>query len=295
MKNKIIAAAVAAMVVPAVASAADSDLQIYGIADAYIGIDDDDRAGGDGGLVVGSGGQSTSRLGVKGSEDLGGGLTAIFQFEAPLTVDNGTAGGLTFVRRSYVGMKGGFGKVTVGRDYTPLFWVLIDNDVARFGHDTNDANLGQANRTSNGVNYEGKFGALKVNAVYAANEVAGGDDIVGVGVRYNAGSWRVGAGFHDEAGTDVFGLGAQVNFGGFKVGFNFVDDDANPDSNFGLSLGTKIGAAGDVVVNFKDRNDQTEYQIYYRQSMSKRTNWYVGYSDEDAAGTSLRAGVRHRF
>lgn len=301
MNYKTIAAAAAMTLLPAVTVAEESNLKIYGIADAFVGIQDDDRAsannGGvltDGGLTVGSFGQSPSRLGIRGSEDLGGGLTAIFQFEAPLAVDTGTVGGLNFTRRSYVGMTGSFGKVTIGRDYTPLFWALIDNDVSRYGFDTNDANLGHAIRASNSINYEGKFGALKVNAVFAPNEAVG-DDTLGVAVRYSGGNWRVGAGFHDQAGTDVLGLGGQMNFGAFKVGFNYVDSDANADANFGLSAGVKVGADGEVIFNFKDRNDQSEWQLYYTRAMSKRTNWYVGYSDEDAAGTEVRAGIRHIF
>lgn len=67
-------------------------------------------------------GSSTSRIGFRGTEDLGGGLAAGFWLEAPVSVDTG-AGGLTnFSRRSTVSLSGAFGEVRIGRDYTPTFW-----------------------------------------------------------------------------------------------------------------------------------------------------------------------------
>lgn len=279
--------------VPVTAYAADSNVTLYGIADAYVGYQDDNRAtSGDGGVVVNSGGQSTSRWGIKGSESIGAGLSAIFQYEAAIATDVGASA--DFRRRSYVGLKGNFGQITLGRNYTPLFWATIDNDVARFGHDVNDANLGQANRIDNGLYYQRKFGAVTLDALYGPNE-SGGDDTFGLAIRYKSASWRASVGYHDEAGASVIGLGAQVGFGGFKIGFNAIDDDNNADTNFGLSLGSKIGGSGDVVFNAKRLNTETHFQIYYRQKMSKRTNWYVGYGDEDTNGAEIRAGVRHRF
>jgi predicted porin len=277
---------------------AASSVTMFGIADVYVGFQDDDRAGGDSGVVVNSGGQSTSRWGVLGSEDLGGGLSAIFRLESGLNVDVGqgqtASGTIDFRRRSFVGLKGNFGQITLGRDYTPLFWTVIDNDTNRFSHDVNDGNLGQANRTDNGVNYQRKFGGLTLNALYAATE-NGGDDIFGIGLRYKTKSWRIGLGYHDEAGTKVVGLGGLVSFGGFKVGLNAIDDDANPELNYGLSASANVGASGNIAFNAKKRNTQTHFQLYYRHKLSKRTNWYVGYGDEDTNGSEFRAGIRHRF
>jgi predicted porin len=65
----------------------------------------------------------SSRFGVNGTEDLGGGLKANFHFEGGLTPDDGTAKGLTFMRKSVIGVSGNFGEVRLGRDYTPLFTV----------------------------------------------------------------------------------------------------------------------------------------------------------------------------
>lgn len=64
----------------------------------------------------------SSRFGVNGSEDLGGGLKANFHFEGGMAPDVGTPA-VNFTRKSVIGLSGGFGEVRLGRDYTPLFTV----------------------------------------------------------------------------------------------------------------------------------------------------------------------------
>ncbi len=75
---------------------------------------------------LGTDGLYSSRLGVRGTEDLGGGLKANFHLEGALSPDTGlgaSSGGFNFQRRSVVGLEGAFGSVVAGRDYTPLFGV----------------------------------------------------------------------------------------------------------------------------------------------------------------------------
>ncbi|MGJ7503778.1 porin [Variovorax sp. ZT5P49] len=67
-------------------------------------------------------GYNSSRLGFRGTEDLGGGLAASFWLEAPIKNDDGSEGVATFARRSTVSLSGGFGEVRLGRDYTATFW-----------------------------------------------------------------------------------------------------------------------------------------------------------------------------
>jgi predicted porin len=65
----------------------------------------------------------SSRFGVNGTEDLGGGLKAGFHFEGGMAPDVGTSGKFDFQRKSTIGLSGNFGEVRLGRDYTPLFTV----------------------------------------------------------------------------------------------------------------------------------------------------------------------------
>jgi predicted porin len=67
-------------------------------------------------------GYNSSRIGFRGTEDLGGGLAASFWLESGLTNDDGARGINQFNRRSTVSLSGGFGEVRLGRDYTPTFW-----------------------------------------------------------------------------------------------------------------------------------------------------------------------------
>lgn len=96
-----------------------SPIQLYGVADAYV-----QAAKGDASLNrVQSGGLSGSRFGIRGTEDLGSGLFAFFVLEAGINVDDGTSGqgGATFGRQSLVGLKGAFGQVSAGRQYSSVY------------------------------------------------------------------------------------------------------------------------------------------------------------------------------
>ncbi|WP_395321267.1 porin [Variovorax sp. UC74_104] len=94
-------------------------------------------------------GYNTSRLGFRGTEDLGGGLAASFWLEAPVTADDGSTGVASFVRRSTVSLSGGFGELRIGRDYTPTFW----NDTVFDPFGTNGVGANLIN-TANGFNAE---------------------------------------------------------------------------------------------------------------------------------------------
>ncbi|WP_431276604.1 porin [Variovorax ureilyticus] len=109
-------------------------------------------------------GYTASRLGFRGTEDLGGGMAASFWLEAGLGNDQGTAGknGLFFNRRSTLSLSGPFGEVRLGRDYTPTFW--NDTVFDPFGtngvgtsliYSANNGYMGNMNydRASNSVGY----------------------------------------------------------------------------------------------------------------------------------------------
>jgi len=129
MKKSLIAVAALAA---AGAASAQSNVTLFGVADVAVsGYKSQSET--PGGLtvskrqtVLSSGGYNTSRLGMRGTEDLGGGASAGFWLEAGLTVDNGggaaPGGGLSFNRRSTVSLSGALGEVRLGRDYVPTFW-----------------------------------------------------------------------------------------------------------------------------------------------------------------------------
>lgn len=165
-------------------TSAQTNVTIYGVVDVAISRDNNNAAAGNV-TRMDSGVQSGSRLGFKGTEDLGGGLSASFQLENGFNVDNGTfdQGGLLFGRQAWVGLNGSFGSVKLGRQYTPLFNALdtIDPFGAGMAGDTTRImfNGGFVSgaiplRTNNTINYStpdmsGFTGA----AAYGLGEKAG--------------------------------------------------------------------------------------------------------------------------
>ena len=81
-----------------------------------------------------SGNNSTSRWGLRGEEDLGGGLKASFWLESTLSSDTGAmgTGNIAWDRRSTLSLSGGFGELRLGRDYTPMFRAYSSADI--FGY-----------------------------------------------------------------------------------------------------------------------------------------------------------------
>ena len=122
MKKSLVALA-AMSVIGAVS--AQSSVTLYGLADAFVGSERLAAAGatsnGTTQTVVNSGGQNGSRWGLRVSEDLGGGLAAIAQFESGFEIDTGKSAqsSTLFGRQAFVGLKSGFGTVALGRQYGP--------------------------------------------------------------------------------------------------------------------------------------------------------------------------------
>jgi predicted porin len=159
MKKTLVAIAALA----AVSSFAQSTVTLYGVADVWLGSLDArglklDATGQYGGLsidnttgvgtftpagaaavpqkqtVLNTGGLSGSRFGLRGSEDLGGGLKANFVMENGHNTETGAAGqgGLLFGRQAFVGLSGGFGEVRFGRQYPAYDEARGGSDL--FGH-----------------------------------------------------------------------------------------------------------------------------------------------------------------
>ena len=162
MQKKIIALAVAGLASTAVF--AQSNVTVYGIADVY-GV----AANSNGTHIAGvnSGGLSGSRLGFKGTEDLGGGNKALFTLEYGLSMDDNTGVGATtaLARQQFVGLSGGMGTVVGGRlqtlvynhnaAYNPTFGSVVDTlaNVAGRANTGFSSNLGTAERLNNAVAY----------------------------------------------------------------------------------------------------------------------------------------------
>lgn len=114
MQKKLIALALASAFA-APAFAATSNVDIYGVMNLSVERIDSGRVGADKSTSLNN---NSSRIGFKGTEDLGGGLAAVWQVESSLVADQGS--GTLAARNTFVGLKGGFGSVLLGKIDTPM-------------------------------------------------------------------------------------------------------------------------------------------------------------------------------
>jgi predicted porin len=186
---------------------AQSNVTVYGLIDMGIV---NERGGAAGPVTkVTSGMSNGSRLGFKGTEDLGNGMSALFVLEGGINVDTGTSGqgGLMFGRQAFAGLGGSFGTVTLGRQYSPEYNVTVFSDPFESGLAGDTKNIMQAtpdggSRINNSVKYATPVvGGLSGDFVYAAGEVAGNSTAgrqLGGALAYAAGPLEVRLGYHNR-------------------------------------------------------------------------------------------------
>ncbi|MGJ3703419.1 porin [Variovorax sp. AFSI2.2] len=277
----------AALAVAGVASA-QSSVTLFGVVDASIShYETSSRS-----LITGSSfkqsqtalansGYNSSRLGFRGTEDLGGGLAASFWLESPMSNDDGASStGISFSRRSTVSLSGGFGEVRLGRDYTPTFWndTVFDpfgtngvgTNVINSSHSAiltglglpSDSNYVRANNTIGYFlppNLGGFYGqvqyGLHENVKTSGVQVSKTGRYVGGRVGYANGPLDVGLAygksdvFNNGAGTGIdartLNLGASYDFGVVKL---FTELSRVTNEFYASQLGSeKIGLNGFLI------------------------------------------------
>lgn len=222
MKRKFTTLAVAAAF--SSAAFAQSNVTVYGVADAGYVYSSGDRAGAGGSANysgIDSGIMGGSRLGFKGEESLGNGLKAVFLLEYALAIDSnsgiGANTGSTSSRQQYVGLSNNkLGVLTLGRQYAPGYYAASRNNP--FGGSSAQAPLNlltaaagnsltanSASRISNAINYASpKWNGLSGSAIY---------------------------GFGESGGTTANGI-SQGNNGLFGAGLNYANGPLNLDLVF---------------------------------------------------------------
>jgi predicted porin len=159
-------------------AAAQSNVTVYGIVDMALVRESGGTATT---TKLTSGVEAGSRLGFKGTEDLGGGMSAIFLLENGFQADTGAMGqgGLLFGRQAYVGLQTRSGTVTLGRQYTPQYLAIAAVDPFGSGTAGDTKNLmaatgNSASRMDNAVKYVSpQVSGFNAEVVYGAGEVSG--------------------------------------------------------------------------------------------------------------------------
>lgn len=313
-------------------SAIADSVVVYGVVDAGVV----SESGPLGSVVkLTSGVQSGSRLGFKGTEDLGGGLRANFVVEGGFGVDTGTSlqGGVLFGRQSFVGLSNKIGAVTFGRQQTALYNTLRDIGdpfaIGLAGTSTNLMSTG-GNRLNNTVRLSSEpIANFSGDVSYSLGEVAGNSRAnrsfggsfgyangpAALRIAHNNTSNVLGS---DSAKTTL--LAGSYDFGVVKANLAYAENRGagNIDSRDVLIGGSVPFGASKVTASYIHKNDRSfanndahQFGIGYEYALSERTNIYTSYAamsnsntgaytignatDVGSGDRALNAGVRHKF
>lgn len=312
-------------------AAAQTSLTIYGIVDAGAVFERGAAAGNSAKLTGGV--QSGSRLGFKGTEDLGGGLFARFALESGFGSNTGAMGqgGLLFGRQAYVGLGGNWGELTFGRQYTPHYLLLDQADPFATGLAGNSANLmSTVTRMNNTIKLSSpEMGGVSGELAYGFGEVAGDSSAnrqIGGAIGFARGPLMLKLAHHTT--SDNFGaddarntlLAGKYDFGkaaaSLGVGLN-RGLGTNDNRDYMLGVTVPVGA-GTILASFIRKDDRTaansdadQWALGYTHQLSRRTDLYtsfarinndpgaaytVGNATEAGSGNkAFNVGIRHKF
>ncbi|MBC7619454.1 MAG: porin [Candidatus Saccharibacteria bacterium] len=191
------------------AAIAQSSVTLFGVVDTWIGSSKVEVAGvGARQAKIDANGLNGSRWGMRGTEDLGGGLLAMFMLESGINPDTGTSGqgGLLFGRQAFVGLTGNFGTVSLGRQYTAYDSVhsVGNNNYDAF---TFNATTGAAGAGSVGNNGLQDYSGRADNSIIYASPVFGGF------------SGAVGYSFGENKNVGVNAGGSATDNSSYRVQF----------------------------------------------------------------------------
>jgi predicted porin len=324
MKKSLIAAAVVgAFAAPA---AMAQNVTAYGTFDTAYKVTD---SGGASAGNLASGTISTSVIGFKGSEDLGGGLKVMFDLQGSLgsntgevgtsqnvtvtalqttTTKSGTAGNSEiFNREAWIGLSGAFGTVKLGKtDVTGVQG--IDGLASPLGN-LNDVSSSIGKDQDNVVQYTtptmNGFSAQVGFVNTASGTTSGASDISSYMVSYSAGPLTAAAGQTTKNGATTddkeVQAAAQYNFGVAKVGVATQRISGTSDKKENLvGLWVPVGNGMEVGASYAKETGNgniKETGIALTKAMSKRTSVYAGYhatsGDTDVKATVV--GIIHKF
>lgn len=271
-----------------------------------------------------NGGILPSIWGLRGTEDLGSGLNAFFNLESHFSADTGAGVNGLFRRQANVGLKGGWGAVALGRQYSPAILAHLGTDPRGFKEQFsmlypyafNQVQAGGANDLGvflgNAISYTNSFGPVNVGVAYAFGEQLSGNSdgsTVVVGGTYT-GPVTVSASYqqiklNSGAGdTKQFGLGAAVPVGPVKVKALFMNTQSDVGvlaagretdvDAWGVGVDYAWGANTTTLAYYlgKDKDlkaDKTKTLVLSNDyALSKRTTLYaqLAYADAESGATN---------
>ncbi|MCB1973127.1 MAG: porin [Nitrospirota bacterium] len=306
MKKSLIALAVLAASGVAMAQ---SSVTLYGVADLGLV-----KSNGISAQMTGNGlmNNGSSRLGVRGVEDLGGGLKASFNFEQGINAESGNTDAATFQRAAWMALSGGFGKFQMGRTLNPSFfgvaaWELTGT--ANYSAVGNQFSFtGQGPRTNSLFQYTTpNMGGFSSTIGYIMKPDNGGNAKYDLNVIYANGPLAAALSYNKtNTMKGNMALGASYDFGMAKVAGS-IQNNGGPSKGFTIGATVPVGAFAltlDIARENGDGMKNTDFLVEAKYALSKRTFAYAAYyKDGEAPGgvyktgakNHLGLGVRHNF
>ena len=322
-----LAAAAALALTGAVQAQAPASYTMYGLFDLSLG---STKAPGATSSVKGvdSGQMTTSFLGFRGQEDLGGGMAAVFRLEHFIRNDTGAAGRFNgdgfWARNSTVGLtQNGFGTVTFGRNTTPLFvQTLLNNAFGdSFGYSpairhyfTSGTTTGDTGWNDSVLYLSPRVNGFGFGAIASLGEGSNGRNF-GLNASYGAGPASVAFAWQDvkkDSGgptndTKTWQLAGSYDIGVAKL-FAQIGNVDNSTTNRDYRI-TGLGARAPLGQNAvllqygrispNTGASRTTFSAGYQYYLSKRTDLYAVWMRDKVsgltAGGGYSAGIRHNF
>ena len=317
MKKSLIALAVLAASGVAMAQ---SSVTLYGVADLGLV-----KSNGISAQMSGNGtmNNGNSRLGVRGVEDLGGGLKASFNFEQGINAESGKTDANTFQRAAWLGLSGNFGSVRLGRSLTPSYYGIAAWELTGAANYSAVANqfgfVAAGSRNDSQFAYTtpnfGGFSATLGYIMKPDNVVVGGADEGNAKYDLNViyANGPIAAALSYNKTKDFKGnasLGGSYDFGVAKIAASWQDgykggrgiEGQQKQSGFTIGGTVPIGAFSvtlDVARDTKAKD--TDVLVEGKYALSKRTFAYAAYYKDGekklttGAKNHLGLGIRHNF
>jgi predicted porin len=323
MNNVLIKSAIATAVIAATTATAIADTTLYGRL-RVAAVCTDDGSTDDCGVE-----NRSSRFGIKASHEISDGLTAFGKYEFGVNADEGVLGNnaandKTTNRLSYVGVKGGFGEVSIGARWSPMYnHVTSPVDPNNYvGATWQDVGFATDFRKPDTLNYKNKFGPA---AVHVQVQMADGDpgsdavDEYQIGGSFDAGMANVGlayqdttdvgsvVGVHGDAKLGPVGIGVSYYNTSTDTGVSSINGKSEGDYVYGnLNYGFGNGMAIDLGIgsDMPDASGSPEplvVALEFNHKLTKSFSWGAGVSstDTDVAGdddiVQYGAGMRFDF
>jgi predicted porin len=274
---------------------AAQSITVYGVMDLYMG---SFKGGSTTRKEMADGGNAASRIGFRGTEDLGGGITAEFLAESSILADTGASVTPFWDRQVYVGVGGGRGgKLRLGRQYSPHFIALATSDPfganavfsplgVMFGRD------GQTNlvpfpvRLNNMIGYTSPtFSGFTAELAYAPGESAAASKSSGDGYSATL-SYRGGPAYVALSASRMRGGSAAA-----PVASPSSNDFVSLSGSYKLGSLTAYGNWMETTTNAVATNDARHYNLGLSYAFSGQATVSAGYTNREVMNSPKDATV----